>query len=710
VTRGWGWRRALVAACVLVTAFVLPDPAGAGTPQLEVLPSFDRPLTAVNNGDGPQTAFSSPAIGDIAGDVEPELVVGNLDGTVDAYSLVGDRSLVWRVNLGATAVQSTPTLVDLSGDGKADVVVGTMDGRIVWLDGPTGSIVRTFRQGAPQYCPVGTDCRPDGFFATPAVVDLDGDGTLDIIAPSYDHSVYAWSSSGRLLWRRYLEDTLWSSPVVVDIDRDGKNEIVLGGDIWAGNPLNQPEGGLVWILRRDGSTYPGYPRSTPGQTVWSSPAVADLDGDGQLDVVVGTGRNWPEPSGRWVDAFTARTGKNLPGWPVAVDGRVVASPAIGDLDGDGRLDVSVAADHGLVYAFDAQGRLLWRACNGTTDSACTPDLSTEGGTAITDVDADGQQEVVSTLDRHLRVFDGATGAVEATYPMPTTMFPTGTTPSIAEVQGRTLIAQAAIARPQPGYGLRPGDMTKVFLFSTGGQLCRADWPQFHRDAAHTGRFVAEHLRWTPFACPRDFLARQYADFLGRGSDPSGAAYWSRRLRTGTSGATVIRSFLGSNEFGVVVAPVLRSYLGLHGTYPTDGAVVTDAVARTRAGASAVQIADEMAAVPELAALSDTAFVTRLWQNAYGRAPSATERTAATRALASGTTRGALVVQHAHSAAGTKYLAAQVNVAMVYRGMLARTPDPSGWTYWVAKVRATNLDQLVTGVQRSTEYARRISRL
>lgn len=103
-------------------------------------------------------------------------------------------------------------------------------------------------------------------------------------------------------------------------------------------------------------------------------------------------------------------------------------------------------------------------------------------------------------------------------------------------------------------------------------------------------------------------------------------------------------------------------------------------------------------------------MSRLWQNAYGRTPTSAERTTALRALSSGTSRGALVVQHAHSTAGVRHLAAQVNVAMVYHGMLGRAPDPNGWTYWVARVGRTNLDQLVTGFQRSAEYARRIARL
>src|SRR5690606_374527 len=128
----------------------------------------------------------------------------------------------------------------------------------------------------------------------------------------------------------FLEDTLWSSPAIADIDRNGSPEIVLGGDIYAGNNLGVPGGGLVWVLNRDGSTYPGYPKPLPGQTVWSSPAIGDLTGDGWADVVVGTGTNFADPAGRNVHAFTARTGQNLPGWPVGVEGRTMGSPAIGN--------------------------------------------------------------------------------------------------------------------------------------------------------------------------------------------------------------------------------------------------------------------------------------------------------------------------------------------------------------------------------------------
>ncbi|MFN8019397.1 MAG: FG-GAP-like repeat-containing protein [Acidimicrobiales bacterium] len=700
---------AALAALALPGGPTAPVPAGAATTTMALQGTINHTNSGIYRGSGPKELFSSPAVADVDGDSAPEIVIASMDGTVEAYHAIG-RTRLWSRSLGATAIQASPVVVDLDRNGKPDVVVATMDGRVVWLDGATGAVRRTYRQGAPLHCAPGSDCRPDGFFATPAVADITGDGRPEIIAPSYDHTVYAWTAGGTLLWRTFLEDTLWSSPVVADIDRDGRPEIVLGGDIWAGSRLGVPQGGLVWVLRRDGSTYPGYPRSTPGQTVWSSPAVADLNGDKLPDIIVGTGANWPEPAGRRVDAFTAKTRANLRGWPVSVDGRVMASPAVGDIDGDGQLEVSVASDGGWVYAFDASGARKWRACNGTTASQCATGYSTKAGTAIADVDADGQQEVISTLDKDIRVYDGATGRVEDSYRManPATLAP-GATPAVAEVNGVATIVQASLYRAN-GHGgsAAAGDITKVYVLTTGHGLCRADWPQFHRDAARTGRWRGAHDAWIPFACPASFVRQQYADFLGRTPDQSGTTYWTSRMHAGMTGSTVIRQFMASKEFGNTVGPVVRTYLTVHGTYPPTSKVVTDAVAALRQGASAATVADGFASDTSVKAMDDTTFITAIYQHAYKRSPSYVEVADAKAALGSGATRGQLAATLSESSTGTTRLAPEVNVAMAYLGMLGRAPDAGGWSYWVPKARSGSTDALVTGFQRSSEYRNRVT--
>jgi len=685
-----------------------PVPAGAATTTLDLQGTLNHTNSGIYRGSGPREAFSSPGFADITGDSTPEIVVASMDGTVEAFRST-DRARIWTRKIGNTAIQASPVLVDLGSDGKRDVLVATMDGRVVWLNGPNGAVVRTFRQGAPLHCSGGSDCRPDGFFATPAVSDINGDGVLDIIAPSYDHTVYAWSKTGGLLWRRYLEDTLWSSPVVADIDRNGTKEIVLGGDIYANNPLGKPEGGLVWVLKRDGSTYPGYPRSTPGQTVWSSPAVADLNGDRNPDIIVGTGANWREPAGRRVDAFTASTRANLSGWPVSVDGRVMASPAVGDIDGDGALEVTFASDGGWVYAYERNGSRKWRMCNGTSSSSCKTGYSTKAGTVIADVDSDGIQEVISTLDKDIRVYDGRNGTVEASYrmPHPETLAP-GSTPVVAEVNGSAVIVQSSLYRSGHGGNAAAGDPTKVFVLSTHKGLCRNDWPAFHRDARRTGVYAGSYGNWAPFDCPAQFVTQQYQDFLNRRPDAAGTTYWTSRLHNGTSGSSVIRSFIGSSEFAGSVAPVVRSFLATHGTHPPDAATVTDAVAAFRQGETAAEIADTFAADPDIANLTDEQFVTQVFKSVYKRSPSYGELATETAKLSNGTTRGTLASGHAETTIGKDRLSTEVTVAMVYLGMLGRAPDSGGWDYWVPKARATSTDALVKGFQASSEYRNRVT--
>ena len=88
------------------------------------------------------------------------------------------------------------------------------------------------------------------------------------------------------------------------------------------------------------SLLPGWPQTTGGEIYWSSPALGDLDGDGSLEVVVAS-------SDYKVYAWH-HDGTPVVGWPQAPGYVFESSPALGGLDGDGHLEVVVGSMHGEV--------------------------------------------------------------------------------------------------------------------------------------------------------------------------------------------------------------------------------------------------------------------------------------------------------------------------------------------------------------------------
>lgn len=710
-----------VASAGLVLSAVGSVPAGAAAPKAPValrsVRTIDTPLGGNYSTTGTWEPFSSPGIGDVNGDRRPEIVSATVDGTVTATS-AATGTVLWRQSLGRFAIHASPVLADLGGDGVADVVIGGMDGRVYWLDGPTGRTVRVFSELPPLYCPVGVDCRPHGFFATPVVADLDRDGRPEIVAASWDHSIYAWKPDGRLVFRTYLEDTLWSSPSVVDIDGDGTREIVLGGDIWNGNPFRVPQGGLLWVLRSNGSPYPGYPRSFPGQVIWSTPAVVDLNGDGALDIVAGTGTHDPfgdGPESRRVYAITAQTGRSLPGWPVQLDGRAVDGPAVGDLDGDGRYDVSIASEGGYVYAFRGNGSRLWRAC-AAVDGRCGS-IATHGSTVIADVDDDGRQEVLTALDQELLVYDGATGAVAARSRFPARTFWPAAAPAVVEIDGATTIVTQTIHQPTPRRGpAAKGDVVRLQLVTTGKPLCRADWPMFKRSPDRNAVLAPGGVPFAPFACVRPFVAQQYRDFLARDLDAAGLAFWSARLNRDWTGPQVIQSLMDSPEFGRVRSPLVRVHLALTDRPPRDPAAFTIDAGRLQSGTPLATIAAEIAASPTttdragrvVSAKDDATFVADAYRHAVGRGPTASEAAAALAAVRGPLGRGGWAASLASSGSAVRHLRSPVYVTMSYLGMLGRMPERAGYDFWVPRVRSgVSIRGLIYSFQTSAEYRRRV---
>src|SRR5262245_38305939 len=181
-----------------------------------------------------------------------------------------------------------------------------------------------------------------------AIGDLNGEKTIVFGTYYNDEHLYAVRArDGKVLWKYKSSGGPFDASVALaDLDGDGKLE-VLAADSSTGELFCLDGGGqLLWKYK--------LPSSTD-----SPPAVADLEGDGKPEIVVGT-MTAGDRQGR-VIALDPRTQKEM--WSAKIPGHVQSEPVLVDLNGDGKLDVVVTNWLGdkHVYALNGRdGSLLWK--------------------------------------------------------------------------------------------------------------------------------------------------------------------------------------------------------------------------------------------------------------------------------------------------------------------------------------------------------------
>src|SRR3989475_14396 len=194
-------------------------------------------------------------------------------------------------------------------------------------------------------CLPGPYCQT-GWSSSPAVADLDGDGQPDVIWGAYD-VVALRGDSGSLKWRAPSGNRVWPGIAVADLTGDGTLEVVVARDSDQLTVYNR-FGNVVWTR----NPFSGGELRTL--------AVTDLETGGQLEIIVGQAAGL---TARQLNVL-APNGTVRPGWPARHDGEPGDSfgmwnqnVTVADMNGDGFKELFVPGGH-YINAFDRNGNQL----------------------------------------------------------------------------------------------------------------------------------------------------------------------------------------------------------------------------------------------------------------------------------------------------------------------------------------------------------------
>ena len=319
------------------------------------------------------------------GELQPNaagIAAANLDPTTPELEVVGQAAggglVAYRIDMAAGTItqmwlnnsgnlagisnESAPSIADLDADGSPEIILGfsVLDAAgNLWngLDGgPAGG------QAANS--------------AITTAVDLDQDGMLDVVAGNR-----VMRTDGSMLWDRSVEYSD-GFPAVADLDGDGSAEVV------------SVSAGQVIVFSTDGQTVVFGPVALPGGGQGGPPTIADFDGDGRREIAAaGQGRYTvfdPDCTGAAPDPTTCPTGGDGDGILWSVDVQDLSSSRTGssvfDFEGDGKAEV-VYNDECFLRVFDGtNGTVLFETANTTRTGSEAP--------IVADVDGDFNAEIV----------------------------------------------------------------------------------------------------------------------------------------------------------------------------------------------------------------------------------------------------------------------------------------------------------------------------
>jgi hypothetical protein len=378
---------------------------GGNPPKLQAFDDDGSLLwsSPVGNTDVSGGNLHIPVVGDINNDGLDEIVVFRYMLTQNSQIYVFDHDGAvlngWPITI-AKEYHPTILIADVNNDGYGDIIFkgnDASDRKLIIID-HTGTIIAQWSLSLKSW--------GSSIESSPAVGNFDDDPQLEIVCadPSenagYNQTSQQWINEGVIHvynidgtevpgWPKYTDGVIFSSPVTGDINNDGYVEIVVGLE-FAGSAPDYRYGG-VYAFDRNGNILSGWPFEK-GWNFASSPALADFDNDGDLEIAVSR-----------LGFYTYvihDNGTLASGWPQQTTWNDYYSTIIGDINNDNIPDIVTTAGNGFYPSIYQYGGIYAWNYDGTPIPGFpkVTDSDAQAPATIADIDNDGKVEIIASSD------------------------------------------------------------------------------------------------------------------------------------------------------------------------------------------------------------------------------------------------------------------------------------------------------------------------